>query len=233
MTDLFVKGIRINWDTVDKQSYLHKIDSIKSFSELTFKKNITFFVGENGSGKSTLLEAIAVAFGFNSEGGTINYHFSTFDDVSSLSNSVTLIKGFQRPKIGYFFRAETFFNVATVGMMEYMGNNYHNRSHGESFLSYIQGFDKTGLYLIDEPEAALSPQRQLTLLRHIYKSAQNGSQFIIATHSPIILGCPDASILSFDDRKIAECQYEDTLSYQITNQFLRRKDTMLKELLDD
>ena len=233
MTDLFVKGIRINWDAVDKHSYLHKINSIKSFSELTFKKNITFFVGENGSGKSTLLEAIAVAFGFNSEGGTINYHFSTFDDVSSLSNSVTLIKGFLRPKIGYFFRAETFFNVATVGMMEYMGNNYHNRSHGESFLSYIQGFDKTGLYLIDEPEAALSPQRQLTLLRHLYTSAQNGSQFIIATHSPIILGCPDASILSFDDGKIAECQYEDTLSYQITNQFLRRKDTILKELLDE
>lgn len=233
MTDLFIQGIRINWDTVDKHSYLHKIDSINSFSELLFEKNITFFVGENGSGKSTLLEAIAVAFGFNSEGGTINYHFSTFDDVSSLSNSVTLIKGYRRPKIGYFFRAETFFNVATVGMMEYMGNNYHNKSHGESFLSYIQGFDKTGLYIIDEPEAALSPQRQLTLLRHIYKSAQKGSQFIIATHSPIILGCPDASILSFDDGKISACQYEDTLGYQITNQFLRRKDTMLRELLDD
>ena len=118
-------------------------------------------------------------------------------------------------------------------MMEYMGNNYHNRSHGESFLSYIQGFDKTGLYIIDEPEAALSPQRQLTLLRHIYKSAQNGSQFIIATHSPIILGCPNTSILSFDDGKIMECQYEDTLSYQITKQFLCRKDIMLKELLDN
>lgn len=233
MTDLFIKGIRINWDTVDQHSYLHKINSIKSFSELTFKNNITFFVGENGSGKSTLLEAIAVAFGFNSEGGTINYHFSTFDDVSSLSNSVTLIKGHLRPKIGYFFRAETFFNVATAGMMEYMGKNYHNRSHGESFLAYIQGFDKAGLYIIDEPEAALSPQRQLTLLRHIYKSAQNGSQFIIATHSPIILGCPDATILSFDNGKITECQYENTLSYQITKQFLCRKDTMLKELLDN
>lgn len=104
MTDLFIQGIRINWDTVDKDSYLHKIDSINSFSKLTFEKNITFFVGENGSGKSTLLEAIAVAFGFNSEGGTINYHFSTFDDVSSLSNSITLIKGYRRPKIGYFFR---------------------------------------------------------------------------------------------------------------------------------
>ena len=233
MTDLFIQGIRIDWNTVDNHSYLHKINSIKSLSELKFEKNITFFVGENGSGKSTLLEAIAIAFGFNSEGGTINYHFSTFDDVSSLSNSVTLIKGYRRPKIGYFFRTETFFNVATVGMMQYMGNNYHNKSHGESFLSYIQGFDKTGLYIIDEPEAALSPQRQLTLLRHIYKSAQNGSQFIIATHSPIILGCPDASILSFDDGKISECQYEDTLSYQITKQFLCRTDTMLKELLDD
>lgn len=233
MTDLFIRGVRINWDTVEKYSYLHKIESIKSFSELSFLKNVTFFVGENGSGKSTLLEAIAVAFGFNPEGGTINYHFNTFDDVSSLSDSVTLVKGYRRPKIGYFFRAETFFNVATVGMTEYRGGDYHNKSHGESFLAYIQGFDKTGLYLIDEPEAALSPQRQLTLLRHIYKSAQNGSQFIIATHSPIILGCPDASILSFDDGKITECKYEDTSSYQITNQFLRRKDMMLKELLDD
>lgn len=233
MSELFIREIRIDWDTVDTGSYLHKIDSIRSCSELLFEKNVTFFVGENGSGKSTLLEAIAVAFGFNAEGGTVNYRFSTYDDVSPLSSSVTLIKGFRRPKTGYFFRAETFFNVATVSMMEYMGNNYHNKSHGESFLDFIQGFDTTGLYIIDEPEAALSPQRQLTLLRHIYESAQDGSQFIIATHSPIILGCPDASILSFDDGKIKECQYEDTSSYQVTKTFLCRKDLILRELLDD
>ena len=233
MTDLFIGGVRIDWDAVDAASYLQRIDSIKCLSELTFEKNITFFVGENGSGKSTLLEAIAVAFGFNAEGGTINYHFNTFDDVSPLSNAVTLLRGYRRPKIGYFFRAETFFNVATVGMTEYQGANYHSCSHGEGFLSYIQGFDRTGLYIMDEPEAALSPERQLTLLRHIYKSAQGGSQFIIATHSPILLGCPDACILSFDDGSITECRYEDTLSYQITKQFLNRRDLMLKELLED
>ena len=114
-----------------------------------------------------------------------------------------------------------------------MGNNYHDKSHGEGFLAFIQGFDKAGLYILDEPDAALSLQRQLTLLRHVYKSAKNGSQFIIVTHSPILLGCPDASILSFDDGKIQECKYEDTLSYQITKQFFCRKDLMLKELLDD
>lgn len=228
---MFIQSIRVDWDTVDPSSYLHKIPSLKSISELKLTKNVTFFVGENGSGKSTLLEALAVAFGFNAEGGTINYHFSTFDDVSPLGRSLTLVKSFTRPKLGYFFRAETFFNVATVGMKEYEGNNYHDRSHGEGFLSFIQGFDKPGLYILDEPEAALSPQRQLTLLKHIYDLAQQGSQFIIATHSPIILGCPDASILSFDDGKVAECQYEDTASYQITKQFLNRKDLILHELL--
>ena len=231
--ELFIRGVRIDWESVDPCSYLHKIESIKSFSELSFTNPITFFVGENGSGKSTLLEAIAVAFGFNSEGGTINYHFRTYDDVSVLSESVTLIKGFKRPKIGYFFRAETFFNVATVGMVEYMGKDYHSQSHGESFLSFIQGFNKPGLYIIDEPEAALSPQRQLVLLKHIYSSAKNGSQFIIATHSPILLGAPDASILSFDNGTIEPCRYEDTLSYQVTKAFLNRKELVLQELLND
>ena len=233
MEELFIRGLRIDWNGVDSDSYLHDIPSIKSMTKLAFDKNVTFFVGENGSGKSTLLEAIAVAFGFNAEGGTINYHFNTYDDVSPLSDSLTLIKGFLRPKLGYFFRAETFFNVATVGLTEYLGKDYHNKSHGESFLSFIQGFDKPGLYIIDEPEAALSPQRQLTLLKHIHDSAKNGSQFIIATHSPILLGCPDAAILSFDDGEIKACQYQDTSSYQITKHFLCQKDVILKELFHE
>ncbi len=233
MAELFIQGVRIDWDTVDASSYLHKIEAIKTTSELLFKKRITFFVGENGSGKSTLLEAIAVTYGFNAEGGTINYHFSTFDDVSPLTRSLTLLKGYKRPRLGYFFRAETFFNVATVGLVEYRGKSYHDCSHGEGFLSFIQGFSQAGLYILDEPEAALSPQRQLTLLKHIYESARNGSQFIIATHSPILLGCPDASILSFEDGRIQECAYEDTASYFITKQFLCRRDMMLRELLEE
>ena len=232
LPELFIRGLRIDWSDVDPNSYLHDIPTIQSISELTFDKSVTFFVGENGSGKSTLLEAIAVAFGFNAEGGTINYHFNTYDDVSPLSESLTLIKGFLHPKLGYFFRAETFFNVATASTLEYMGNNYHAQSHGESFLDFIRGFDKPGLYLLDEPEAALSPQRQLTLLKHIYEAGKKGSQFIIATHSPILLGCPDASILLFSEEKIEPCTYEETPSYQITKLFLSNKELILKELFD-
>ncbi len=232
MTDLFIRGIRINWDAVPTSSYLHKINAINRTSELSLDRNVTFFIGENGSGKSTLLEAIAVAYGFNPEGGTINYHFSTFDDISPLSGALSLVKGFDRPLLGYFFRAETFFNVATVSMLEYQGSDYHSNSHGEGFLAFMQGFDKPGLYIMDEPEAALSPQRQLTLLRHIYTLAKNGSQFIIATHSPVLLGLPDAAILSFDGEEITPCKYEDTASYQITKLFLQRKDLILKELLE-
>lgn len=233
MTDLFIRGLQISWDAVPAGSYLHEIPAVRSIRQLDFRKNITFFVGENGSGKSTLLEAIAAAYGFNPEGGTINYHFSTYNDISPLRNALKLIKGYNRPLLGYFFRAETFFNVATVGMEEYMGSDYHSNSHGEGFLDFMQGFDKPGLYIIDEPEAALSPQRQLTLLRHIYKSAQSGSQFIIATHSPILLGTPEAEILSFDGQTIAPCKYEDTDSYQITKLFLQRRDLILQELLQD
>ena len=233
MTELFVRGLRIGWDNIPADCYLHEIPSVRGIDQLNFEKNITFFVGENGSGKSTLLEAIAVAYGFNPEGGTINYHFSTYDDISPLGDALTLIKGFDRPLLGYFFRAETFFNVATVGMMEYLGDDYHSNSHGEGFLAFMQGFDKPGLYIMDEPEAALSPQKQLTLLEHIYRSAKCGSQFIIATHSPILLGTPEASILSFDGEAVTPCKYEDTASYQITKLFLQRKDLMLQELLED
>ena len=232
MTDIIIKGLRIDWDSVPKKSYLQKIASIRSCSSLEFHSNIIFFVGENGAGKSTLLEAIAVAWGFNPEGGTRNYTFSTYQDVSCLGNSITLIKGFRRPSWGYFVRAETFFNVATKA--EDYGSLYHIGSHGENFLAFIKGRSNDyGLYIIDEPEAALSPQRQLVLLRHLYECAKNGSQFIIATHSPILLGCPDATIFSFDNGKIEPCKYEDTSSYIVTKSFIERKDYMLSELLKD
>lgn len=230
MKDLYIQGLIINWDTVPHDSYIHNIPALKSIRELQFDKAITFFVGENGSGKSTLLEAIAVEFGYNSEGGTRNYHFSTYNDISPLSESIALVKGWQRPKFGYFFRAETFFNVATASMLEYMGDNYHANSHGEGNLRFL-AFDKPGLYLMDEPEAALSPQRQLTLLKHIYDMSQKGAQFIIASHSPILLGCPDSQIMSFDNGKITPCAYENTMSYQITKSFLCNKKRMLNELL--
>ena len=118
MNDLYMQGLRINWDALPKTSYVHNISAIKSITELQFDKAITFFVGENGSGKSTSLEAMAVEFGYNSEGGTRNYNFSTYYDISPLSESITLVKGWQRPKFGYFFRAETFFNVAIAALLD-------------------------------------------------------------------------------------------------------------------
>ncbi len=234
MNDLFVRSVTFKWDEVPRDSYLHDISPIRNLSSLVFSKNVTFFVGENGTGKSTLLEAIAVAFGFNAEGGTINYHFSTFDDVSSLGKSLRLVKGVRRPSSGYFFRAETFFNVATANKMLYDGYvDYHSNSHGEGFLSFMEGFDRPGLYLIDEPEAALSQQRQLALLRHIHALAKNGSQFLIATHSPILLGLPGAEILSFDGDKLTSCAYEETASYRLTKLFLEHKELILNELLKE
>lgn len=231
MDHLYLQGLQINWDSLPPRSYVHNIPAIKSISKMDFNKSITFFVGENGSGKSTLLEAIAIEFGYNAEGGTRNYNFSTYYDASPLKEAITLIKGWQRPKFGYFFRADTFFNVATASMLQYMGDDYHSNSHGEGNLRFLM-FDKPGLYFMDEPEAALSPQRQLALLRHIYTMAERGAQFIIATHSPILLGCPNAEILSFDDSKITPCSYEDTMSYQITKRFLYNRERMLDELLN-
>lgn len=236
MNKLFINGIRINWDEIDDYSYLKEIESINSISELQFTNPITFFVGENGSGKSTLLEAIAIAVGFNPEGGSKNYHFSTHDTHSELYNATQLIRGYKKEKWGYFLRAESFYNVATKEE-EYSGilsEKYHEKSHGESFLALAQNIlHPNGLYLLDEPEAALSPQRQLSLLIEINKCAKNGSQFIIVTHSPILLGIPNADIYSFDDGPIHSCSYKDTSSYRITNMFINNKENLLRRLLED
>lgn len=230
MNDLYLQGLRIDWESVPKDSYVHNISALCGVEEVNFSSPITFLVGENGSGKSTLLEAIAVAFGYNAEGGTRNYTFSTYGDSYPLSDAITLIKGFTRPKFGYFFRAETFYNVATASMQNYDGDDYHSNSHGEGNLRFL-AYDKPGLYLMDEPEAALSPARQLALLKHIYNMSQKGAQFIIVTHSPILLGCPRAEIFSFDDGRISNCRYEETMSYAITKRFLNNKDQVLNDLL--
>lgn len=234
---LFIREAAIDWDVVPRDSYLRDISALKGFSRLAFESNVTFFAGENGTGKSTLLEGIAVAYGFNAEGGTQNYRFSTYQDVSELEEAIRLVKGYRKRNSGYFFRAESFFNVATVTNLQYNDDgrlpDYHAQSHGESFLSFLQDEAREGVYLMDEPEAALSPQRQLTLMRHIYYMAMEGSQFIIATHSPILLGLPGAQILNFSDEGIRSIRYEDTESYQITKLFLERRRQMLDELFKD
>jgi len=236
LTDKIIHELHIDWSKIDRHSYLRTIPSIQNLTHLEFPKNITFFVGENGSGKSTLLEAIAVAYGFNPEGGTINYSFSTYEDVSELHHALTLTKGIQRQKFGYFFRAESFFNVSTMAEeydCYYNGKPLHAQSHGESFLSFFEEYNGKGLYIMDEPEAALSPQRQLSLLIHIAKMAEAGSQFIIVTHSPILLGIPGADIISFDDGHIHRCIYEETESYQVTKMFLMHREKMLEGLLGE
>ncbi|MCR5733356.1 MAG: AAA family ATPase [Lachnospiraceae bacterium] len=236
--ELHIKGISIDWDKIDRSSYLRDIESIAGISTIKFHKPITFFVGENGSGKSTILEAIAIAYGFNPEGGTKNYNFSTYDSHSELCNATRLIRGYKKAGWGYFLRAESFYNVASAeekysleggAQSEY----YHHKSHGESFLAMAQSnFKGNGVYLLDEPEAALSPQRQLTLLLEIVECAKNHSQFIIVTHSPILLGIPGAEILSFDDGQIHTCSYEETDSYQVTEMFINSREQILKRLLD-
>ena len=237
--ELFIKGINIDWSKISERSYLRGIEAVSKISELSFRQPVTFFVGENGSGKSTILEAMAVAYGFNPEGGTKNYSFSTYDSHSELCNAMRLIRGYSKPGWGYFLRAESFYNVATAEDEYSRGpggrpQHFHERSHGESFLAMAQNnFKGNGIYLLDEPEAALSPQRQLTLLLEIERCAREGSQFIIVSHSPILLGIPDAEILSFDEGYVHTLEYEETESYQVTKMFLENRDQMLSHLLQE
>ena len=233
-----IKGVSIDWSKIEQNSYLRNITAISGVEQISFSNPITFFVGENASGKSTLLEAIAVADGFNPEGGTRNYNFSTYDSHSELCNAIRLSRGIRRAKWGYFLRAESFYNVATMEEEYSRGpggkpQHYHEKSHGESFLALVQNsFKPNGLYLLDEPEAALSPQRQLTLLVEIVRCAKEGSQFIIVTHSPILLGIPGAEILSFDDGPIHPCTYEETDSYRVTSTYINNRERVLHMLLE-
>lgn len=236
MDERFIRSIFIDWTAIGADSYLRKIEALKGLKTLEFNSNVTFFVGENGSGKSTLLEAMAIACGFNPEGGTKNYSFSTYDSHSELYDAIRVVRGSRKARRGYFLRAESFYNVATMEERYADEANpsqkYHERSHGESFLALAQNqLGPGGLYFFDEPEAALSPQRQLTLLTEIYNCAANGSQFVIATHSPILLGMPGAEILTFDNGLIHTCEYEDTESYQVTEMFINDRKRLLDRLL--
>jgi len=234
---LCIRSLSIDWDKISGDSYLRQIPSIKDLDFLEFNCPVTFFVGENGSGKSTLLEGIAVAYGFNPEGGTRNYSFSTYNSHSELHQAIRLAKGLGRSGWGYFYRAESFYNVATAEDEYSHGSggkplHLHQKSHGESFVTMaLANFNGSGLYILDEPEAALSPQRQLSLMYQISECAKQGAQFIIATHSPILLGLPGAEILTFDDGKVHPCSYEETDSYKVTEMFINDRGRLLNELL--
>ena len=180
MNNQFIQRVIFDWSRIDNDSYLKGIEAFKGVEKLDFNKPITFFVGENGSGKSTLLEALAVAHGFNPEGGTKNYVFSTHDTHSELCDAIRIAKGYRKEKWGYFLRAESFYNVATqeeeYADITHPSAKYHEKSHGESFLALAQNnMNPNGLYLFDEPEAALSPQRQLTFVDANIQMCKRGS----------------------------------------------------------
>lgn len=234
---------RENVESFDR--YPFSLAAVRPLERLQLHPAVTFFVGENGSGKSTLLEAIAVACGFNPEGGSRNFRFGTRDSHSELHRFLRLARGLSRPRDGFFLRAESFFNVATeiekldaepgggppIGPA-YGERSLHSQSHGESFLALLLNrFHGHGLYLLDEPEAALSPSRQLSVITRIHDLVQENSQFIIATHSPILMSYPKSIIYNFSAEGIQRVSYEETEHYRVTRDFLTNPRRMLSILL--
>ena len=241
----YLKNISLKRQSIDSfDVYPFSIPAIKELDSIEFGREMTIFVGENGSGKSTLLEAIAVGLGFNAEGGTKNFNFGTRNTHSELFKFIRLSKSFKRYKDGFFLRAESFYNVATnIDELDesagfgppikdsYGGVSLHNQSHGESFLSLlIERFGGKGLYLLDEPEAALSPTRQLAVLSRIHQLINDDSQFVMTTHSPILMAYPGALIYQIDKSGIYPIKYEDTDHFEITRAFLNDPEPMLEEL---
>lgn len=243
----YLLGISLRKDRVSSfDDYPYCLPVCRHMGMLNLHPAVTFLVGENGTGKSTLLEAVAVAAGFNSEGGTKNFGFSTRASHSSLYNSITLQRSLKKPQDGFFLRAESFFNVATeIERLDsepafapplidsYGGKSLHEQSHGESFLSLVmERFGGDGLYILDEPEAALSPTRQLALLSRIHDLVHQRSQFIIATHSPILMAYPNAYIYQLTDDAVNRIPYTDTEHYAVTKEFLNKHEAMLESLLE-
>ena len=224
---------------LDPPAFPFTLPALRSFERLALHPNVTFLVGENGSGKSTLLEAIAIGMGFNAEGGSRGFNFATRASHSDLWEHLRLVRGIERPRDGYFLRAESFYNVSSeierLGVQEYYGNTpLHEQSHGEAFLTlFMKRFRSNGFYALDEPEAALSPQRQLALLGRLHDLVGERCQFVIATHSPILMAYPNATIYAFGEDGIREVAYEDTEHYRVTRDFLANPARMLKVLMGE
>ena len=247
VTKQYVSQVRLKREEVPSfDRYPFSLPAVRHLDVLELHPKVTFLVGENGSGKSTLLEAIAVAWGFNPEGGTKNFNFGTRVSHSPLEQYIRLVKGIRRPKDGFFLRAESFFNVATeIEKLDaepafsppvidsYGGKSLHEQSHGESFMALLLNrFGGRGFYILDEPEAALSPQRQLAVLSRVHDLVNDDSQFVIATHSPILMAYPDATIYSCSAEGIEKVDYYETEHYRVTHDFLKNPKRMLDVLLD-
>lgn len=229
MEEVFIRGLRLGEAIAIE--YPFSIPAVRDIESIQFNSPVTFFVGENGSGKSTIIEAIAVAAGFNAEGGTKNYNFSTHDSVSPLADTITLVRGSRREKTGYFLRAESFYTTAnyaekgtfafgdTPSPLLFAGKHIHEQSHGEAFMSIIGEF-RPGLFIFDEPESALSPRRLISLMEIMQQLVHQGAQFIIATHSPILLAYSGATIYQLSQKGLWEVDYDNVEHVKLTRDFL-------------
>jgi len=226
----------------DRRGHPWDLPAVRALVDgVTLHPRVTYLVGENGSGKSTLLEAVAVAAGMNAEGGSSGFAFSTRASHSALHDALRLVRGARRPRTDFFLRAESLYTAATYveqlpddPLKAYGGRSLHEQSHGESFLAVlVHRFGRDGLYLLDEPEAALSVQNCLTLLRRIHELVVQGSQFVIATHSPLVLAYPDAQILHCGEDGLTPVGYDETESVKLTRAFLGEPARFLHALLDD
>lgn len=219
-------------------AYPFDIPAVRAIGDIAYHPNVTYFVGENGSGKSTVLEALATVLGFAPEGGTRNTRLSSRTEVSGLHEVMRVARGVPAPSDGYFLRAESFFSIASyvdeIGVApSYGGRSLHEQSHGEAFLStLLHKLRGNGIYLLDEPEAALSPSRQLVALRAFDDLVQAGSQLIVATHSPILLAYPYARIYRFDAEGVTECPFEETEHFQVTRDFLNNYPRRVQQILE-
>ncbi len=235
----FLRTVELVQDRIlDAKRYPFTLPAVRHLGKLSLHPKVTFFIGENGSGKSTLVEAMAVACGMNAEGGSQNFNFNTRATHSELHDCLRIGRAPAHPRLRYFLRAESFYNVATeienLGVSGYGTKVLHEQSHGESFFALIQNrFEDQGLYFMDEPESALSPTRQVAFLALLHDFCRRGCQFIIATHSPILMAYPDALIYALDADGIHETPYSDTDHYRVTRGFLNNPQGMMSILTAD